>query len=357
MRIVVFNWRDTRHPLSGGAEAYTHHVAQAWAAKGHDVTIFASHVEGAPATELIDGVRVVRRGSRLSVYREAERWYRRQPEADLVIDEINTRPFLCARWNIGAPVVALMHQLADDVWLHEFPRPVAVVGRHYLEPRWLRAYRRVPVLTISRSSEASLRARGLTNVAVVPVGDPDPPAERRPKESRPTAIVLGRLARNKRPDHTLAAFRLARERVPGAQLWIVGSGEMEAALHAVASPDVSFFGRVDEATKYDLLGRAHVLLATSVREGWGMNVSEAAAVGTRTIGYDVAGLRDSIPASHGVLTAPDPSSLGDAISDHLPVWANEDAPSLPTGTVPWSEVAEAILHQVDSLMLAPNPGA
>ena len=50
--------------------------------------------------------------------------------------------------------------------------------------------------------------------------------------------------------------------------------------------------------------RAHVLVATSVREGWGLNVSEAAACGTPAIGYSVPGLVDSIPASGGALVEP-----------------------------------------------------
>ena len=66
------------------------------------------------------------------------------------------------------------------------------------------------------------------------------------------------------------------------------------------------FGRVDEATKHELMARAHGQLATSVREGWGLVVSEAAAVGTPTMSYDVPGLRDSTTAADGVLCEPRP---------------------------------------------------
>lgn len=348
MRIVIFNWRDTRHPLAGGAEAYTHEVAKAWAAIGHDVTVFVSRVDGESPSEILDGVRIVRRGSKLGVYREAQPWYRSGPEADVVIDEVNTRPFLCASWRIRARVVALIHQLADDVWLHEFPLPVALIGRHFLEPRWLGTYREVPVLTISRSSAESLRARGLRQVSVVPVGLPSPPTDPAERELRPTAVILGRLARNKRPDHALDAFRLVRDQVPDAQLWVVGSGEMEPQLRSAAGEGVTFFGRVDDVMKYRLLSRAHCLLATSVREGWGMNVSEAAVVGTRTVGYDVPGLRDSIPAAGGILTAASPPKLAQAVVRHLPFWVSEPRPQLGTGTVPWADVAAAILAQIEA---------
>jgi glycosyltransferase involved in cell wall biosynthesis len=42
------------------------------------------------------------------------------------------------------------------------------------------------------------------------------------------------------------------------------------------------------------LARAWVLVNPSVREGFGLNVLEANALGTPCVAYDVAGLRDSI---------------------------------------------------------------
>jgi glycosyltransferase involved in cell wall biosynthesis len=49
-----------------------------------------------------------------------------------------------------------------------------------------------------------------------------------------------------------------------------------------------------QTKKYELLSRAHVILIPAVREGWGLIVTEANAMGTPAIGYDVYGLRDSI---------------------------------------------------------------
>jgi glycosyltransferase involved in cell wall biosynthesis len=42
------------------------------------------------------------------------------------------------------------------------------------------------------------------------------------------------------------------------------------------------------------MSRAHVLLVPGVREGWGLVVSEANAMGTPAVAYDVPGLRDSV---------------------------------------------------------------
>jgi glycosyltransferase involved in cell wall biosynthesis len=58
--------------------------------------------------------------------------------------------------------------------------------------------------------------------------------------------------------------------------------------------DVTFFGHISNEKKYELLSRAHLILVPAVREGWGLVVTEANAMGTPAIGYDVHGLRDSI---------------------------------------------------------------
>jgi glycosyltransferase involved in cell wall biosynthesis len=122
------------------------------------------------------------------------------------------------------------------------------------------------------------------------------------------------LVRSKLPDHAIAAFRQVKAVLPSSELWILGDGYLKPRLQRECPNGVTFFGRVSNEEKFDLLRRAHVLLAPSVREGWGISVIEANAMGTPAVGYDVSGLRDSIV--HGVtglLVRPrDPESLADA---------------------------------------------
>jgi O-antigen/teichoic acid export membrane protein len=172
MRILAFNWRDLAHPRAGGAEVYLQSVAREWVRCGHEVTIFCAAVDGKPARELADGVEIVRRGGRLGVYREARRYWRREGDGqyDLVVDCVNTRPFLCPRYVGNVPIVAVVHQVAREIWRYETPWPISVLGRYLLEPAWLRAYRDVPVVTVSESSRESLAKYGLRRVTVVPEG-------------------------------------------------------------------------------------------------------------------------------------------------------------------------------------------
>jgi glycosyltransferase involved in cell wall biosynthesis len=164
------------------------------------------------------------------------------------------------------------------------------------------------------------------------------------KEPNPTVIFIGRLSANKRPGHAIRAFGLVRRQMPDAQMWVIGSGPEEARLRRAAGPGVTFLGHVPEEEKHERLARAHALVATSVREGWGLVVTEAAASGTVSIGYDVPGLRDSIGASGGVLTRADPVSLATGLVGLLSSVAGGYGPrARPAGVVPWAEVAAAIL--------------
>jgi O-antigen/teichoic acid export membrane protein len=172
LRILAYNWRDLAHPRAGGAEVYLQSVAREWVRFGHEVTIFCAAVDDRPARELADGVEIIRRGGHIGVYRQARRYWQREGDGryDLVVDCVNTRPFLCPRFVGNVPIVAVVHQVAREIWRYETPWPISVLGRYLLEPAWLRTYRDVPVVTVSESSRESLTDYGLRRVTVVPTG-------------------------------------------------------------------------------------------------------------------------------------------------------------------------------------------
>ena len=60
--------------------------------------------------------------------------------------------------------------------------------------------------------------------------------------------------------------------------------------------------------------RAHVITVTSVKEGWGLIVTEAASQGTPAVVYDADGLRDSVrDGQTGLVTAPTPESMAQGV--------------------------------------------
>lgn len=355
-RILILNWRDIRNPAAGGAEAWTHEVAKRWVAQGHAVTLLTSGFKGGPSAETVDGVRI-RRIGRLttgSFHLRVQRELPRVRGFDAVVDEINTIPFLTPLWRRRLPpTLAHVHQLAADVWDAELPTPLATVGR-WIEPRLLAPYRDAPVVTISASTCADLRALGFSNVSIVPCGRDDPPDLMGiEKEADPTFLFVGRLAANKRPDHAITAFRLIKESRPEARLWIVGRGPLDRALRTELPVGAELLGHLSREELYQRLARAHCLLVPSVREGWGLVVIEANSVGTPAVGYDVHGIRDSIrDGSTGFLAEPgDPADLArratELIGDLKDYAEVSDRARAWSGEFSWDRTADELMRMLE----------
>jgi len=171
------------------------------------------------------------------------------------------------------------------------------------------------------------------------VADPGPA----PKATAPTALFVGRLSANKRPEMALAAFARARKVVPGACLDVVGDGPLRERLEQHAPLGVRFLGRVDEASKARAMKAADVLVVPSRREGWGLVVTEAAALGTPSVAFDVPGLRDSVTASGmGRLVEPTEEALAGGLVTSL----LERARPAPVTPPSWDDTAGALLDLV-----------
>jgi glycosyltransferase involved in cell wall biosynthesis len=159
----------------------------------------------------------------------------------------------------------------------------------------------------------------------------------------PTFAFVGRLSPNKRPQDALRAFELVQRSVPEARLWVLGSGPLEHQLRRRAPQNVEFLGRVGESEKLDRMARAHALVVTSVREGWGLVVTEAASVGTPSIAYNVPGLRDSVSASGGILVGPSPRLIGERMVAEIPRLLAGALEVAPSGVTSWDRVADGLL--------------
>jgi glycosyltransferase involved in cell wall biosynthesis len=260
---------------------------------GCEVTVFSSRFKGSEESEAIDGIRYLRRGNEFTVHFKGFLYaFRHRREFDLIIDEYNGLGFfgfLLPRSTI------LIHQLYREFWFKGLG-PAGIIP-YVIEPMLLRCYRRMPAVTVSESTRQDLRDLGFKDVRIVMNALSNPVFDEVPKkEEAPTLMFLGRFAPTKNPIGALEIYRRVRSELPEARLWMVGSGPQEDKLRDMAADDagITFFGWVDEERKFDLLGRAHLIVVPGVREGFGINVIEAASQGTPAVGYDVHGLRDSI---------------------------------------------------------------
>ncbi len=321
MRFLMLNWRDPKNPLSGGAERVTQADLSALHPRGHEVIWYANEFEGCKHEEIVDGLQIVRGGGRGESIVQARRWYRQQKPFDLVIDQHHGIPWFAPWWS-GTNCIAYIHEVLGPIWGAFYSWPLSTIGR--IQERWThRLYRKVPFWVPSDSTKQALHQNGVREVKVIPNGTdttPLPELEPKPLGKPVRLVVVSRLAPNKRVDHALAATRILRERGVPAELTIVGGGEIEnelrrTAAHPALAGHVNFAGRLSEREKNEQLRAAHLLVHTSLREGWGLNVIEANAMGAPAVVYPVGGLVDStVHGTTGIVTSTEsPAAVAEAV--------------------------------------------
>ena len=296
MRILWFNWRDIKNPEAGGAEVLTQEISSKLSKRGHKITLFTSSFQNSQESEVINDVNIVRKGGKFSVYGEAEKYYKKnKTDFDLVIDEINVKPFLTPKYVKELPIVALIHQVSPEQFTSELPFPIGLIGRYYLEKKWLSHYHDTLTITVSNSTRISLEKLGFNKVKVIREGlGIKPLDEPLAKEDRITVTYIGRLKKHKLPDHAILAFKKILQFFPGSQMYVIGDGYLLNKLKQMDVANVTFFGHIDNKKKYDLLSHSHLVLVPATREGWGLVVIESNAMGTPVIAYNVPGLVDSV---------------------------------------------------------------
>lgn len=302
MNLLVVNWQDRENPQAGGAEIHLHEIFGRLARRGHQVTLLCGGWPGCAPTAELDGMHVVRAGTRYTFPFHARRAWRELATThafDLIVEDINKVPLFTPRWG-ATPVVGVIPHLFGGTAFQELPAPVAAVVWLSERPIPL-VYRKVPFQVISESTAEDLTSRGVARERIEVIycgidsaGYTPNNAER---AATPVFAYLGRLKKYKRVDLIIRAFAQLGD--TSARLEIAGAGDFRPQLEQLsASLDlgdrVRFLGRISEADKRALLRRAWALMLTSPKEGWGITNLEAAASGTPVIASNSPGIRESV---------------------------------------------------------------
>lgn len=312
MRILILNWRDITHPWAGGAELNIHEQAKRWVRAGHQVTLFCGAYAGGDPTATIDGVRVVRRGGRFTVYLWAVVYYLTvfRREHDVIVDVANGIPFFTPLYS-RLPKVCLFHHLHTGQFRIEFSPPLSWLGIFLESVCMSKVYRNAQFVVISESSKKALLGIGVqphqctVSHCGIDLAEYQPSGR---KAERPMFVCLGRLMHYKRVDSLICMMARVSAGCPEAVLHIAGAGPMELRLKQVAAElglqdQVVFHGYVCQEDKVSLLQQAWALVTASSQEGWGLVAIEANACGTPAIAFDVPGLCEAIVHGHTGLLA------------------------------------------------------
>lgn len=311
MNILILNWRDIKNPYSGGAEILTYEIAKRWIKVGNKVTWFASAFTGGSSEEIIDGIRIIRRGHPdarhlfNSVHFLAFVAYQRsfKGKVDVVIDEIHGLPFFTP-WYVREKKVALICEVAGQLWMKMFIPVFGLLGR-MIELFYLRfVYKDILFVTISESTKRDLIDNGVNknNIRVLPMGITVPKAVKKfEKEKDLTLVFLGRISSLKGIEDAILTTKIIKKTYPNIRLWAIGRGKDEIintlkhfSLENGVEKNVVFYGFVDENKKFELLVRGHILISPSFKEGFGLTIPEAGFVGTPAVVYNSPGLSDLV---------------------------------------------------------------
>ncbi|MGO4256220.1 glycosyltransferase family 4 protein [Marmoricola sp. RAF53] len=375
--MIILNWRDPWHPEGGGSELYVHQVAQRMRDAGRQVTWLTAAYPGAAGDETVDGIRFVRRGGHLTVYlwvawllvgqragAALARMTGVRPRhtlgtVDAVLEVQNGMPFLSS-WLTGAPVTVLVHHVHREQWTVVGPL-LAKVG-WFLESRVAvlanRGRRYVAVSDITRRElvelgvDAGSISLAYNGLPPVPEYDAGEPAE------APTLVALSRLVPHKQIEHAIRALPALAEEFPEVRLNVLGDGWWSEELHRITAElglteRVTFFGFVDESTKFTQLARAWVHVLPSVKEGWGLSIVEAGRAGTPSVAYASAGgVAEAILDGVTGLLATDQADLGRKIGLLLrdPVLREElgHKAFVRSGEFTWDAAAATIMTSLDA---------
>ena len=293
-------WRDLDDPEAGGSELHADEILRRWAAAGLAVESRTSAVPGRTADVSRHGYKVSRRGGRYQVFPSVF-WSGivKRKRSDALVEIWNGMPFFSPLWFRGRRLV-LLHHVHGAMWQMTLPGFLGRIGwfiEHRLAPIF---YRRTSVATLSESSKAEIQEHlRLKRVSVIPPGISPfyQPGEHRSVE--PLVVAVGRLVPVKRFDALIQDFVEVRRAVPSAKFVIIGEGYLRSELESLiaekgAQDWISLPGRVSDEDLREFYQQAWLVTSASLREGWGMSLTEAAACGTPSVAVDIAGHRDAV---------------------------------------------------------------
>jgi glycosyltransferase involved in cell wall biosynthesis len=335
---------DCLYPWTvGGAERWMRDLAEALAAAGHEVTYLTRKQWDDGDPPAIDGVRVVAVSRREPLYgADGNRtigeplrfgWgvLRHLLRHRRAYDAVHCASFpYFSLLAAGAALRGTSTRLVVDwyeVWSKAYWRRYLGGPKGRLGWAVQRLCARIPqhAFVFSRLHARRLVEEGLrgepTQLAGLHRGDAQPPLPEDAAAPRdPLVVFAGRHIAEKRVPAIPPAIAAARERIPGLRGLILGDGPQLQQVRAAIGDDalIEAPGFVDAATVHDALRRATCMLLPSEREGYGLIVVEAAAVGTPSIvveGEDNAAVELVDDGENGVVApSASPADLADAIA-------------------------------------------
>jgi glycosyltransferase involved in cell wall biosynthesis len=364
-RVLMLNYEYP--PLGGGAGNATAYLLREFAKRPEwEIDLVTSSTGAARGEQLAPNIRIHyldigKRGNQhyqshrdlLRYSWQAWRYCRRlirQRQFDLVHAWFGIPGGVIAR-RLGLPYLVSLRGSDVPFYNPRFARLDRLIFQRLSRRVWARA-----CVVIANSSDLRALARRTSpqlEIPVIPNGVDTrqfSPAAEPPAHF--TVISTSRLIERKGIRDLIAGFAAFAGEHPLARLLLVGSGDLEADLHAKVqalgiSSQVEFIGAVDHAALPDLYRRADAFVLPSLNEGMSNSLLEAMASGLAIIATRTGGAAELVPSAGGSLIEPgQPEQIRAALAaladDRSRLAAAKVAVRKKAEQLAWAQIADEV---------------
>lgn len=350
MKIAITS--DIYYPMTNGVAVFSHNLANGLAARGHEVLVICpsfkgdyyvytekngvktAHLTSARFPFYPDQINKVPERSEflgLQMPRLAYKdgiWWATHPYSEIkeLLDKFQpdvvhlqtaetialaTLKYVRKR---NVPLVSTGHAYPDNLtgqfkFLKPVKKPVDAVLRAYMASFLKHSeYATMPTemaiadLAPKKRRRVKISVEALSNGVDLSHFKPGKPAEEIIKKyklavRRPRVLYVGRVDPEKSISNVIEAFDLVLDKVPEAELLIVGDGTDKANLEKMVAEkgiaqSVRFLGRVMPPDLYDLYKAGDVFVTASETETQGIVLIEAAATGLPLVAVDAGAVKE-----------------------------------------------------------------
>lgn len=299
MRILWLAHRDPLHPRAGGAERTIVEVCSRLVKKGHEVILLVGGWENSKSFEYFNGIEINRFGKNIGPHLALPIFLIKY-KYDIVVNDLgHAIPWVFSTVLNKRNIVFFHHLHARSL-----PGQINSVMAKLItaiERCYFIIYHNTRVVTESTTAKNDLIKLGVKEdkIMMIPPGVDQSLFHPTAKSNYPTLVYYGGMRKYKRPLEVLYLLKTLLGKFDNLKLFIIGKGPEEENMKRLTNKlnvqhYVEFMGRLSSNELSEIVASSWINIHTSITEGWGFSILEAASAGTPTVAYDVPGVRDAV---------------------------------------------------------------
>ena len=299
MKILWLAHRDPLNPQAGGAERIIYEVGIRLAKNGHCISVLAGGWKNCKREENLNGIYIMRFGHHMGPHIVLPVHLLKHKYDVVIADLGHAVPWISPLLLRKKTIVSFLH-LHGRSLSGQASKSLAYVITS-LEKLYFIFYNKSHFITISGTSVADLKSLGIKakNISLINPGVNSELFHPSIKTEYPSLVYFGGMRPYKRPEESLYLVKELRSEINGLKLTMIGDGPSRKSLERLClglglRENVVFAGRISNSEVAEIVASSWLNIHSSVTEGWGISIIEAASAGTPTVAFEVPGVSESV---------------------------------------------------------------